>query len=188
MEVIEFETERLRLRLWQDSDYEPFAALNADPHVMAFFPCPLPRHESDALADTLRALLTQRGWGLWAVEVMGTDSFIGFVGLHVPSIALPFSPCAEVGWRLAARHWGQGYATEAARGTLRVAFERLALAEVISFTTVSHQRSRRVMERLGMQYQGETFAHPSVPADHPLRPHVLYRLRREQWRPRGEGT
>lgn len=180
--LIEFETERLYLRQWRESDLEPFAALNADPQVMAFFPSPLSRQDSDALAQRIRALIAQRGWGLWAVEVKGHRPFIGFVGLHVPLAALPFSPCVEVGWRLAASHWGRGYATEAARGALRVAFERLAVPEIVSFTAVGNQRSRRVMERLGMQHRGETFAHPDVPQGSPLRSHVLYRLRREQWR------
>lgn len=174
-ELIEVETARLRLRQWQESDLVPFAALNADPQVMEFFPEPLSRQASDELAMKLRALIEQRGWGVWAVEVKGGVPFIGFVGLHVPAAILPFSPCVEMAWRLGAAHWGRGYASEAAGGALRVAFERLALPEVVAFTAVGNQRSRRVMERLGMQYSSH-FAHPGVPAGSPLRPHVLYRL------------
>lgn len=180
-ELIEFDTERLRLRQWRESDYEPFAAINADPQVMAFFLSPLGRQESDAMAEKIRSLIGQRGWGFWAVEVKGGEPFIGFVGLHVPSAALPCSPCVEIGWRLAASHWRRGYAAEAARGTLRVAFERLELPEVVSFTPLGNQWSRSVMERLGMHHSGETFEHPGVPEGSPLRPHVLYRLRCEQW-------
>jgi RimJ/RimL family protein N-acetyltransferase len=178
VQLIEFDTARLRLRQWRESDLAPFAAINADPQVMEFFPWPLGRRESDEMARRLHALIAQRGWGSWAVQIRGGAPFIGFVGLHVPVAALPFSPCVEVGWRLSAAHWSQGYASEAAQGALRIAFERLVLPEIVSFTAVGNLRSRRVMERIGMRYV-EDFEHPGVPADSPLRPHVLYRRRRE---------
>ena len=182
------ETERLLLREWRASDAAPFAALNADPQVMEFFPSPLTPQESDAMAEKIRTLIEQRGWDLWAVEIPGVAPFIGFVGLHVPAAALPFSPCVEIGWRLAAAYWGQGYATEAARGALRVGFEQLGLEEIVSFTSVLNQRSRAVMERIGMQHRGETFEHPNVPIGSPLRPHVLYRLSRAQWNNVGDAV
>lgn len=161
-ELLEFESERLRLRQWQESDLAPFAALNADPRVMEFFPEPLPRQASDEMAWRIHSLIEQRGWGFWAVEVKGGAPFIGFVGLHVPGAALPFSPCVEIGWRLAFSHWGHGYASEAAHCALQVAFLRLSLLEVVAFTAVGNRRSRRVMERIGMQYSGG-FEHPGVP-------------------------
>lgn len=182
-ELLEFETERLRLRQWRESDFEPFAALNADPQVMEFFPEPLGRQESNEMADKICSLIGQRGWGFWALEVKGVEPFIGFCGLHVPTATLPFSPCVEIGWRLSSSHWGKGYASEAAFASLNVAFHRLELPEIVSFTTVGNRRSRRVMERIGMKYSGE-FEHPSLPEDSLLRPHVLYRLRREQWDPK----
>lgn len=115
--LIEFDTERLRLRQWRTADRQPFAALNADPKkVMEFFPSTLSRTDSDAMAERCQALITERGWGFWALEAKRDNEFIGFVGLHVPAPGLPFSPCVEVGWRLAAKHWGNGLATEAARG------------------------------------------------------------------------
>lgn len=175
---IEFETERLFLRQWRPADREPFSALNADPRVMAFFPAPLARAESDAVADRCEALIRERGWGFWAAELKTSGEFIGFVGLHVPSAELPFSPCVEVGWRLAFRHWGQGLATEAAKEALCVGFESLGLHEIVSFAVVGNRRSRAVMERLGMRESG-TFEHPQVPAGIPLRLHCLYRLARD---------
>ncbi|HYE37309.1 GNAT family N-acetyltransferase [Methylocaldum sp.] len=178
---IEFDTERLRLRQWRITDREPFAQLNADPRVMAFFPSPLDQAASDAMAERIRALIDERGWGLWATELKRTGEFIGFVGLHVPSPALPFAPCVEIGWRLAYRHWGQGYATEAAKGALRIGFDVLNLPEIVSFTAVGNTRSRAVMERLGMQLAGETFQHPALPAGHPLREHCLYRRSSARW-------
>src|SRR5690554_2890391 len=179
-ELIEFETERLCLRQWQESDFESFASLNADPQVMEYFPEPLSAHASNEMAQKICLLIKQRGWGFWAIEVKGAESFVGFCGLHIPTVTLPFSPCVEIGWRLSSAHWGKGYASEAARGGLNVAFQQLELPEIVSFTTVGNQRSRRVMERIGMKYSGQ-FEHPGLPENSPLRPHVLYRLRREQW-------
>jgi RimJ/RimL family protein N-acetyltransferase len=179
--LVEFDTGRLRLRQWCAADREPFAALNADPKVMEFFPALLSRAESDAMADRCQALIAERGWGFWAVEQVTTSEFIGFVGLHTPSPELPFSPCVEVGWRLAEKHWGKGFATEAARGALHVGFERLGLLEIVSFAAVGNLRSRAVMERLGMLETKETFEHPTIPVGHVLRKHCLYQLSRGQW-------
>ena len=180
-DLIEFDTQRLRLRQWCTADRDPFAALNADPRVMEYFPAPLARAESDAMADRCQSLIKERGWGFWAVETQTTREFIGFVGLHSPAAELPFSPCVEVGWRLAFAHWGKGFASEAARGALRVGFNSLGLAEIVSFTAVCNRRSRAVMEKLQMQEMADTFEHPAVPAGSPLREHCLYRLSRERW-------
>ena len=175
------DTERLRLRQWRAADREPFAVLNADPRVMAFFPSLLDRAASDAMVGRCQSLIAERGWGFWAIESKETGEFIGFTGLHVPTATLPFSPCVEVGWRLAFRYWGRGFATEAARAALRFGFESIYLPEIVSFTSIRNVRSRAVMERLGMQKSMETFAHPNVPEGHVLREHCLYRLLREQW-------
>lgn len=181
-EIIELETDRLRLRQWLAKDREPFAALNADPRVMEFFPAILDRARSDAMADYCEALIAKRGWGFWAAEIKGSGQFIGFIGLHTPSSELPFSPCVEIGWRLAFQHWGKGYASEAARGALQVGFELLDLPEIVSFTVAGNLRSRAVMEGLGMREAPSTFEHPHIPVDSPLRLHCLYRLSRDDWR------
>jgi RimJ/RimL family protein N-acetyltransferase len=176
-EVIEPATARLRLRQWRPSDRDPFARLNSDPRVMEFYPSQLSRDQSDAMADLLETLIRDRGWGLWAVDLKATGTFIGFVGLHVPTVQLPFSPCTEVGWRLAHDHWGQGFATEAAQEALRIGFEILGLEEILSYTAATNRRSRAVMERLGMVQSG-LFEHPKLPIESSLRQHCLYRLRR----------
>ena len=103
-ELIEFETERLWLRQWTEADREPFARLNADPKVMEFFPNLLERAASDAMVDRVQALISERGWGLWTVELKADRQFIGYVGLHVPKYDLPCSPCVEIGWRLACEY------------------------------------------------------------------------------------
>lgn len=174
-DVIELETQRLVLRQWKPADRGPFAALNADPRVMEFFPARLTRAESDAMADRGERLIQERGWGLWAAESKASREFIGFVGLHVPSAEMPFSPCVEIGWRLSFEHWGQGLASEAAREALRIGFTQLGLREIVSFTAVGNHRSRAVMERLAMHESG-TFEHPHISEESPLRLHCLYRL------------
>lgn len=169
---------RLILRRWRPEDREPFAALNADPEVMRHFPAPLDRDASDALAERIERCFEAEGFGLWAVERRSDGLFLGFTGLSRPRFEAPFTPCVEIGWRLAAHAWGRGYAPEAARAALADGFGRLGLAEIVSFTHAGNRPSRRVMEKLGMRHDpAEDFAHPALPEGHPLRPHVLYRLR-----------
>ena len=170
-------TARLILRPWRDDDLEPFAAMNADSAVMEHFPNPLSREESDETAARIRAFMEVRGFGLWAVEVPGSLPFVGFVGLTSPLFEAPFTPCVEVGWRLARVAWGLGYATEAARAALDLGFDRFGLDEIVSMTVPRNVRSRRVMEKLGMTRDpADDFDHPRLPEEHPLRRHVLYRL------------
>lgn len=144
------ETERLLLRRWRASDAEPFAALSADPIVMEHFSAPLDRAASDAFVDRIEATFDERGYGLWAVEVRGGPSFIGFVGLWPALFTAHFTPAVEVGWRLAADKWGNGYAPEGARASLAFAFEVAAITEVVSMTTTGNLKSRRVMEKIGI--------------------------------------
>jgi RimJ/RimL family protein N-acetyltransferase len=178
----ELRTDRLVLRRWRDEDREPFAALNADPVVMEFFPGRLSRQKSDDFVDRIEAGFEERGYGLWAVEVPEVAPFIGFVGLNPATFDAPFTPALEVGWRLQHSGWGQGYATEGGRAALAFAFDELSVDEVVSFTTVRNRRSRRVMERLGLRHDSDgDFEHPELPQDHPIRPHVLYRINRTAW-------
>ncbi len=178
MQLQTLRTARLLLRDWQDEDLPTFAALNADHRVMEFFPGLLDRADSDALAVRIRSGLAERGFGLWAVEVCGGASFIGFVGLSVPSFEAHFTPCVEIGWRLATEHWGCGYATEAARAVLEFGFREIDLDEIVSFTVPANRRSRSVMERISMTHSpDDDFVHPLLPEGHPLRRHVLYRKR-----------
>ena len=179
--IIEVDTPRLRLRQWREPDREPFAALNADPAVMEFFLSVQSRESSDASIDAWQSQLASRGWSNWALELRASGELLGFTGLSVPRRVLPFSPCVEIGWRLARRHWGQGYATEAARAALKIGFARLDLPEIVSFTTVGNRRSRAVMERIGLRDTRQDFEYPGFPEGHPLRRHCLYRLTREEW-------
>jgi RimJ/RimL family protein N-acetyltransferase len=168
-------TDRLVLRAWRDEDRPPFAAMNADAEVMRHFPEVLDRAASDALADRIEEHFAAHGFGLWAVEAEG--AFVGFVGLNVPAWQAPFTPCVEMGWRLARSVWGRGYASEAARAAARFGFATAELAELVAFTVPANLRSRAVMERIGMRRDLEgDFDHPRVARGHRLERHVLYRL------------
>lgn len=174
----ELRTERLYLRRWQASDRPPFAELNCDPRVVEFLPRPLSRQDSDALVDRIEAHFRQHGFAQWAVEIPRVTPFAGFIGLSIPRFEAPFTPCIEVGWRLDAAYWGRGYATEGARAALAFGFRWLKAEEIFSFTVPLNVRSRRVMEKLGMTHSArDDFDHPLLAEGHPLRRHVLYRLR-----------
>lgn len=175
----ELRTERLVLRRWRPEDREPFAALNADPEVMRWYPKPLGREESDALVERIEEAIERDDFGLWAVEVPGVEPFVGYVGLAPVPFDAHFTPAIEIGWRLARHVWGRGYATEAAWRALELAFGALGLDEVVSFTAEGNLRSRRVMERLGMTRDpSDDFDHPLLDPGSPLSRHVLYRLSR----------
>lgn len=176
-------TPRLVLAPWTEQDRAPFAALNADPEVMRYFPQTLTTDESNALVDRLRGMWAEHGYGLSAVRRRRDDAFIGMVGIQkVLNPAYPFAPAVEVGWRLAKTFWRQGYAGEAARAALAHGFDVLELGEIVAFTAVDNLPSRAVMKSLGMTRDpADDFLHPLIPEDHPLRPHVLYRLKRENF-------
>ncbi|MFF8093219.1 GNAT family N-acetyltransferase [Streptomyces sp. NPDC016675] len=182
--MTELRTERLVLRGWRASDMAPWAALNADPVVRAYFPGVLTREQSEASAARFQADLDRRGWGWWAVEVAATGEFVGFTGLDPVEDGMPFTG-VEAGWRLARPAWGNGYATEAARAVVGFAFEELELAEVLAVTAAGNLRSQAVMRRLGMTRDpADDFDDPGVP-EGPLRRSVLYRLRSGAGRPAG---
>jgi RimJ/RimL family protein N-acetyltransferase len=179
--MVTLKTERLILRAWNGADREPFARMNADPRVMEYLGETMSREQSDELADRIEAHFQTHGFGLWAAELGESSEFIGFIGLAVPTFEAAFTPCVEIGWRLAAEYWGAGLATEGAREIVRYAFEELELPELVSFTAIRNERSRRVMAKLGMTHDAtENFDHPGLPAGDPLRRHVLYRLTSEK--------
>jgi len=176
------ETDRLILRNWQDEDVEPFAAMNADPDVMQHFPTALTLDETIRLVEKLIAQFAVNNFGLWAVELKSSHEFIGFVGLVVPNFEAHFTPCVEVGWRLAKSHWGNGYAPEGALAVMRDGFERIGLNEIVSMTATTNKKSIRVMEKIGMlRDPADDFDHPRLPVGSVLRRHVLYRQSRARW-------
>ncbi|MBB4943076.1 ribosomal-protein-alanine N-acetyltransferase [Streptosporangium album] len=177
------ETDRLIMRRWQESDREPFAAMNADPEVMEHFPALLTREQSDAMVDRIESAFDEHGYGLWALQVRATGEFIGFTGLAWQRFEAHFTPALEIGWRLTRSAWGHGYASEAARAALDHGFGPAGRDEIVSMTAVANLRSRAVMERLGMTRDpADDFEHPRVAVGDPARAAVLYRLSRDAWR------
>lgn len=175
-------SERLILRPWREDDLDALAQLCADPEVMAHFPATLDRAGSAELLARLMAHQAEHGFTFWALQRREDAAFVGFTGLARVRFEAPFVPAVEIGWRLARPYWGQGYALEAARRALQFAFEDLQLDEVVSFTVPANQRSWGVMQRLGMRRDAAgDFEHPILPEGHPLRPHLLYRISREDW-------
>ncbi|HEY3737097.1 MAG TPA: GNAT family N-acetyltransferase [Jatrophihabitans sp.] len=172
---MEIRTDRLLMRRWRDSDREPFAALNADPEARRYFPSTLSREVSDADIDSYEEKWERNGVGLWALERLDTGEFLGFTGLNPMPENGPGEGFYEVGWRLAQPAWHQGFATEAARAALDVAFERLDVAEIWSHTAVANRPSIAVMLRLGLRHV-TTAPHPRLPDDSPLSQHVYYRI------------
>lgn len=173
-------TDRLLMRRWQDADRDPFAALNGDAETLQFFPATIDRAASDALVDRIEERFEQQGYGLWALEVKETGGFIGFTGLNPLPDDVPGAGGMEVGWRLARHAWHHGYATEAARAALSVAFDGAGLPDIWSMTAVLNEPSKAVMRRIGLT-EVARFDHPRIPLGDPLRPHVTYRLTRAQW-------
>lgn len=174
------ETKRLILRQWQTQDFPLFAKMNGSAIVMKYFENTLSQAKSDELANRLKDLIAQRGWGLWALEEKVTGHFVGFVGLNEAPDTLPCSPAVEIGWRLSNEFWGKGYATEAAKASLSYAFNSLKLEKVVSFTAIINAPSIRVMERIGMQNTKQNFPHPGVKGNR-LKEHVLYQITAQQW-------
>jgi len=170
-------TDRLILRPWKQSDLQPFAEQNADPRVMEFFPACLTREESDQAVERYQRHIDDHGFAFFAAEMRANGNFIGIIGLAHETFQAHFTPCVEIGWRLAAAHWNQGFATEGARAIVRYAFDDLHLSNLVALTVPLNVRSRRVMEKLGMTRDpADDFDHPGLPLGHPIRRHVLYRL------------
>lgn len=176
------QTERLLLRRWKESDLAPFAALNADPEVMMHFPKTLSMQETKEAIERIEKRFEEYSFGLWAVEILRTQEFIGFVGIQRPGFEAHFTPCVEIGWRLAKKFWGYGYAPEAAEVVLKDGFERIGLDEIVAMTALPNRNSMRVMEKLGMTHdKRDNFMHPLLEDGHPLQEHVLYRLDKRDW-------
>lgn len=182
------ETDRLILRQWREGDREPFAGINADPVVMQFFPKVRTRAESDATQDKLSRHIDDFGFGFWALELRASGEFIGFTGMQHVDFEAAFTPAVEIGWRLARTRWGMGYATEAARASLKFAFEKLRLNEVVSFAVTTNIRSRNVMTQIGMEHvPGLDFTHPGIDPASPLSEHAFYRIDAARWK-KSRGT
>ena len=173
-------TKRLRLRQWKEEDRALFADINIDPIVMQHFPRKFSRVESDKFIDDNTERIAKNGWGAWAIDIIDSDQFIGFVGFSHPA---PWHPCTgeiDIGWRLSRQHWGYGYATEAAKYALEIGFNSFHFNDVVSFTSACNLRSISVMKKIGMLDDQTGFQHPRIDEGSPLRKHVVYHLTRTE--------
>jgi RimJ/RimL family protein N-acetyltransferase len=174
-----YRTGRLLLREWAEADIEPFSQMCADPQVMRYFPSVMTY--DDCVGFVERQILghIENGFGLWALEADGL--FAGFTGLARATFATTFTPCVEVGWRLASWAWGKGYASEAAKEALRIGFEEHAISEIFSFTTETNMPSESVMKRIGMKRRSDLdFDHPNTPGWWG-QPHIVYSIDQRTW-------
>jgi RimJ/RimL family protein N-acetyltransferase len=169
------ETKHLLLRQWKLEDALPYAAMNADPKVMEYFPSTLSVEESSIHLKKMQTSIEEKGFGLFALELKATGDFIGFTGLSVPNFESDFTPCVEIGWRIANPYWRNGYAFEAASACLEFGFSHLRLSEIFSFTACPNHPSENLMIKLGMKKWGH-FEHPKLPDGHHLKTHVVYSI------------
>ncbi|MFN8406759.1 MAG: GNAT family N-acetyltransferase [Sphingobacteriaceae bacterium] len=181
--VIVIETERLLLRTWQESDELPYLRINQDPKVIEFLPGSLTMEQVREFMSHENEQYYTKGYTLWAACLKETQELIGFIGLdYTDWPGVDFTPFVDIGWRLGTQYWGKGYATEGARAVLNFGFNTCGLDQIVAYTAHANIRSMRVMEKLGMKLDSKAdFAHPSLPADHPLSRHVLYRLSKEEF-------
>lgn len=176
------ETERLILRSWQDDDVHAFHAICSDPVVMATLGPVMSLEQTAALIARMRNLQDTLGHCFWALERKQDSALIGWCGVIRGAEGTPIAGKIEAGWRMTPSAWGKGYVTEAGFAALDWAFGTLDDDAVWAITNVGNRASRSVMERLGMAHHPDLdFAHPNVPADSPLLPHVTYCIERRQW-------
>ena len=154
MSPVELETDRLKLRMWRESDLDAYAAMSADPMVMRYLGAGavMTRVEAWRSMAFFIGHWQLRGYGHWAVEEKATGRMIGRMGFLNPE----GWPGFEIGWTLARDAWGKGYATEGAKTALEYAFTALDQPHVISLIHPENVRSMKVAERLGERREGET--------------------------------
>ena len=147
------ETERLLLRPFRPADIDPYAEMCADSEVMEFLNAtgsPISRADAWRQMAMYLGHWELRGFGTWAVEERGTGALVGRVGLHFPE----GWPDRELGWTIARKFWGRGYASEAARAAIAHAFGTLGWTHLVSLIHPNNHRSARLAERLGYHVHG----------------------------------
>lgn len=173
-----FTSARLGFRNWSSEDLASLLAINQDPEVMAFFPDLISREETESFINKMQAKCEEKEYCYFAVDELQGGSFIGFIGLSDQDFKASFTPCVDIGWRLARSAWGKGFATEGARRCLLYAFEELGMETVLSLCPTVNTRSWRVMENIGMQRLG-TFKHPGLKEYSKLETCYLYEIRHD---------
>jgi RimJ/RimL family protein N-acetyltransferase len=173
-----FKSDRLGFRNWHKNDLENLAAINADMAVMEFFPSTRTHVETKSFIERMQKQYTEKGYCYFAVDTLADDTFIGFIGLSEQNFEANFTPCIDIGWRLARTTWNKGYATEGAKKCLEYGFEKLHLNEIYSIAPVANTKSQRVMMKIGMR-KVATFDHPQLLENARLRKCLLYKIHKQ---------
>ena len=174
-----FKSERLGFRNWIDSDKEPYAKMNQDKDVMEYFPSIKTQEESYAQVTRFQKHFANNGFTFFAVDILETNEFIGFIGIINSSFEASFTPCKEIGWRLQKSSWGFGYATEGAKRCLEYGFNQLNFKEIYAITPLKNSKSESVMLKIGMQKQG-VFEHPQIEDGHWLKTEMYYKITKNE--------
>ena len=172
-----FKSDRLGFRNWLDSDLEKLAAINADKEVMEFFPSTRTLPETRIFIERMQKQYTEKGYCYFAVDTLEDENLIGFIGLSEQNYEADFTPCIDIGWRLAKKAWNKGYATEGAKRCLEFGFKKLRLNKIYSIAPVINIRSQQVMKKIGMR-KVKTFDHPQLLNNKRLRKCLLYEIRK----------
>ncbi|MFK8909040.1 GNAT family N-acetyltransferase [Streptomyces sp. YS-3] len=150
--MTEIHTPRLLLRRWDEDDLPALADINADPDVMRWTGdgavLDLERTADDI--ERWEEEWDEEGFGLFAVELLGSGELAGFTGLTVPEYLPEVLPAVAVEWRLGRQFWGQGYASEAAQASLEFALQDRGLDRVLAIARVGDSASENVIRKLGM--------------------------------------
>lgn len=160
-----FTSERLGFRNWRDVDKEPFFEISSDPVVMKYFPTVMSRIDVDCFITRMQVQYKELGFCYYAVDILNTGEFIGFIGISYRDYPSPFNPSVDIGWRLGRQAWGRGLATEGASCCLDYAHSHLDLSRVVAVCPVVNRRSEQVMKKAGMVHGGY-FDHIKL-LDHP---------------------
>lgn len=173
-----FTSERLGYRNWTDQDLPAMAKINADARVMEFFLRTSTTAETAGFIERMKIQFSKNGFCYFAVDKLEDHSFIGFIGISEQNYASEFTPCVDIGWRLAYKEWGHGYATEGAKKCLDFAFNQIGLKTINAICPVVNTPSERVMKKLGMK-KVKTFTHPLLSENKTLETCVLYEIQQD---------
>lgn len=171
-----FKSERLGFRNWFSADIEQLSEINADPTVMEFFPGLPTKAQTIEFIERMQKQFVEKGFCYFAVDKLEDGEFIGFIGVSEQTFESDFTPCMDIGWRLSAKEWNKGFATEGAKKCLDYAFNQLKLEKVISICPKINLPSENVMKKIGMKKVKE-FDHPKLLNDDRLRECVLYEIK-----------
>lgn len=170
-----FTSERLGFRNWVATDEQKMVEINMDPKVMEFFPKIPSKQETKEFIMRMQKQFAEKGFCYFAVDKLIDNSYIGFIGLSEQNYKSDFTPCIDIGWRLAQSEWGKGYATEGAKRCLDYAFNTLNLENIKSVCPIVNHKSEHVMKKLGMT-KLKTFDHPLLTEYKTLQKCVLYEI------------